>query len=621
MEPSLRALREHCRQQRGPPVIDGDVVLLNGEGFDARASTGYRSSRDSEGVYALGPVALLVREMVFSEEKKVSAYVAECGHRGWRPVVVEDRREVVDLASGLLDASARLSEPPVGAEPVGVGGSSSFAEPIVVGGSSSAEPVVGSSFAMGGASSSEENLLFQGLPPPPPIASLPIDDDIRAAVATAAARATARRKEVTEEDADREAFARPFVFGPELGCIPGADFSFALEIIDKVRKEAQDKVKAAKRAEERSRREDKDKAKRAVAEAKKALAKADAEKKKASKPGEDDLSRDDANLKRARGLDYDGGVQDEERPAKRPSVGDGAVLPPKPKEEEQQQQGEQQEEKEEAPSTAAALDDAKEAPQQQQQQPTTTPTPPTKTPVKEEKKGVPGSSSQAPQSRTVHRHQAPSSRKIEPYIIVVPSAATAPVTLLNASEFLANGRYVSSAEKRAAGTRREASVTMERVRPDGSKGTFRIVDNPTKLESREWDKIVAVFAVGPTWQFKNWKYSEPVDLFHRVLGVHVQFDDEQTPESIRHWNVRVLKLSKTKRHLDQPIALDFWRHLDDFLLKRKAMRQSSSSSARRHHSHHRSAGGGGAGHGGASSSGKRHSSSTSQQHHQHRSSR
>jgi len=211
----------------------------------------------------------------------------------------------------------------------------------------------------------------------------------------------------------------------------------------------------------------------------------------------------------------------------------------------------------------------------------------------------------------VTRHTSSSSsskpsRPAEPYVIVVPSATTSMLTLLNAADFLGSGAFVSNAEKRRLGAKRETHVTIERRRPDGVLATYKIVDNPTRLAESEWQRLVAVFAQGPTWQFKGWRHEEPVELFHRVLGVHLKFDDEQTHENITHWNVKVLTLSKTKRHLDQPVALDFWRHLDDFRAKRKAEmaakqhahqqqrasghRRSGSdhhSSGQRHHHHHK----------------------------------
>lgn len=44
---------------------------------------------------------------------------------------------------------------------------------------------------------------------------------------------------------------------------------------------------------------------------------------------------------------------------------------------------------------------------------------------------------------------------------------------------------------------------------------FKVVDNPVWLQDSEWEQVVAVFSNGKAWQFSEWKYKTPVDLFHR----------------------------------------------------------------------------------------------------------
>lgn len=210
------------------------------------------------------------------------------------------------------------------------------------------------------------------------------------------------------------------------------------------------------------------------------------------------------------------------------------------------------------------------------------------------------SASGEPSSERYHKRHRPvehgrtDTKPREPYIIVVPNAMTSILTILNAPDFLQHGRFVPNAEKRAASVRKESSVIIQRSRGpdtgDDSNLKYKLVDNPTRLDDREWARVVAVFAHGPEWQFKAWKYSTPVDLFQRTLGIHLQFDDEQTKETIKAWNVHVLTISKTKRHLDQPVMFEFWRLLDDFLAnKRPAQKHalSSSSAHRKKKSSHR----------------------------------
>ena len=122
-----------------------------------------------------------------------------------------------------------------------------------------------------------------------------------------------------------------------------------------------------------------------------------------------------------------------------------------------------------------------------------------------------------------------------------------------------------------AGGPKETSIQLTHTFDDGSKATFLIIDNPVaKLShSHEWANVVGVIAAGNAWQFKGWKYAKPVDIFNRVLGVHLKYDDAETVPEVKKWNVTVLTVNKFKRHLDPTTVVQFWRLLDDFLEKRK----------------------------------------------------
>jgi hypothetical protein len=48
-------------------------------------------------------------------------------------------------------------------------------------------------------------------------------------------------------------------------------------------------------------------------------------------------------------------------------------------------------------------------------------------------------------------------------------------------------------------------------------------------------------------------------------GFYLKYEDDVTPESVRSWDVHVLKLSHSKRHLDNTTALAFWQQLEKFV--------------------------------------------------------
>ncbi|KRX48315.1 Parafibromin [Trichinella murrelli] len=133
-----------------------------------------------------------------------------------------------------------------------------------------------------------------------------------------------------------------------------------------------------------------------------------------------------------------------------------------------------------------------------------------------------------------------------------------------------NCRFVSSAEKRAAGVKREPEVLIQRCKEGGVTVPYRIVDNPMRFLPEEWDRVVAVFAQGPAWQFKNWPLgATPTDIFSKVKAFHLTWDDDKLDNNISQWAVDVMALSRTKRHLDRAIFQKFWEGVERHIKRHK----------------------------------------------------
>ena len=179
--------------------------------------------------------------------------------------------------------------------------------------------------------------------------------------------------------------------------------------------------------------------------------------------------------------------------------------------------------------------------------------------------GVPrtgGSSSAAASALTAVDNRKP--------IIIVPMGAAGTISSINAGDFLEDGKYMTIEEKRKSGGQREKERYITRTLSNGMKGKYLLVDSP-KFDPKDWDRVVAVFVLGQTWQFKDWpdKYAKPVELFTRVLGVHLTMDDRAVDPNVLSWNCKVLKINQFKRHLDAGAVNEFWAYLDDFMRLQK----------------------------------------------------
>jgi len=130
-------------------------------------------------------------------------------------------------------------------------------------------------------------------------------------------------------------------------------------------------------------------------------------------------------------------------------------------------------------------------------------------------------------------------------IIIVPSALTSSITLFNSKDFLENGMY-KVFDAHSVSQKPKMDI-INRGPLDGDGKVFvqyKIIDDPTKLSGDDWDRVVAAFVTGQSWQFRGWKYTNPVELFQHVLGVHLMFDDRAPDSTVQSWNCKILKVSK-----------------------------------------------------------------------------
>jgi parafibromin len=70
---------------------------------------------------------------------------------------------------------------------------------------------------------------------------------------------------------------------------------------------------------------------------------------------------------------------------------------------------------------------------------------------------------------------------------------------------------------------------------------FILVEGPEQFKPEYWNRVVAVFTTGQTWQFKNYKWSLGNELFKHVQGIYVGWRGDQPPDNVRNWGHRVLQ--------------------------------------------------------------------------------
>jgi len=156
-------------------------------------------------------------------------------------------------------------------------------------------------------------------------------------------------------------------------------------------------------------------------------------------------------------------------------------------------------------------------------------------------------------------------------IIIIPAALTSLITRYNCKELLEDLKYISTEEGKASGIKRDGDILIQRKKGNLTV-PYRITDDPLRLTKQDWEeRVVAVFAQGPAWQFKGWPWGgNPVEIFQRIKAYHIKWAQLKTDTNISKWSVYTIELDQNKRHLDCARLRTFWDTLDQFIAKYKS---------------------------------------------------
>ena len=155
-----------------------------------------------------------------------------------------------------------------------------------------------------------------------------------------------------------------------------------------------------------------------------------------------------------------------------------------------------------------------------------------------------------------------SGRRPEPIILLSPSASSL-IRMPNVKSFLGDGLYTPPESGEAANI-----LHLTRILPavDPNKPLrFILVDSPENFRPDYWDRVVAVFTTGQAWQFKNYKWQTPAELFSHVTGVYVGWRGEVLPQAVRDWGrgVTAVTIEKgTQRWRDRETVEMIWSAIE-----------------------------------------------------------
>lgn len=157
-------------------------------------------------------------------------------------------------------------------------------------------------------------------------------------------------------------------------------------------------------------------------------------------------------------------------------------------------------------------------------------------------------------------------------IILVPSAFQTLITIYNVKEFLEDGVYIPTdvKVKQMKGARPDCVTVQKKLSRDRVVTAYEVRDKPSALKPEDWDRVVAVFVLGKDWQFKDWPFKDHVEIFNKITGFFMRFEDDsiESAKHVKQWNVKIISISKNKRHQDRAAALEVWDRLEEFVRSR-----------------------------------------------------
>lgn len=157
---------------------------------------------------------------------------------------------------------------------------------------------------------------------------------------------------------------------------------------------------------------------------------------------------------------------------------------------------------------------------------------------------------------------APRKQRREPIILLSPSAS-ALLTMANVKDFLERGTF-SSAPTTAAG---ESIQTISRNSSRIGQLRFLVVDSVERFKPDYWERVVAVFTTGQSWQFRTYAngLNNPNLLFQKVKGFCLCFSGDPIPDNIKSWNVDVIQVDKVHRFRDRETVEGLWDSLEKWM--------------------------------------------------------
>ncbi|TMS33048.1 hypothetical protein L596_000831 [Steinernema carpocapsae] len=162
-------------------------------------------------------------------------------------------------------------------------------------------------------------------------------------------------------------------------------------------------------------------------------------------------------------------------------------------------------------------------------------------------------------------------RKSRTPIIVVPASNSSLINVNNARQILQDMQFMTTDKcRQQKDFRREYDFYIKHKNKNNIPVPYRVVEDPLKLKADDWSRVVAVFVMGPNWQFKGWPNGHDLPkMLQTIAGFHVKYEEQQLNANVAKLNVQVMNFSRTKRHMDRVVINKFWEIVETHIRRTK----------------------------------------------------
>ncbi|KAI9798777.1 MAG: accessory factor associated with RNA polymerase II [Piccolia ochrophora] len=176
-------------------------------------------------------------------------------------------------------------------------------------------------------------------------------------------------------------------------------------------------------------------------------------------------------------------------------------------------------------------------------------------------------------------HLKKPSRRPDPIILLSPSASSL-LRMSNIKSFLESGVYIPPDSALAGSSSSANLLHISRTLPSIDPARplrFILVDTPEQFKPDYWNRVVAVFTTGQTWQFKSYKWQQAPDLFRNALGLYVGWRGDEVPSTVRGWGRGVVSTAVDKwnshtgaqgRWRDREVVESIWGSIEEAMRSR-----------------------------------------------------